>query len=391
MSTSQILASPRAANMLVFTAFGAVVGTFSGSIPVILRQAGMSSQTFGLALTAMSVATVTAMVLGGRIARLASYRAILMATLPLLAIALMLVMTTHSSVLLFVALIFYGAVIGLTDCIMNAEGSAIEHDLQKPVFTTFHAILSLMIAVAAILSSLLTDGYGTLASCTIPAVAIMAAMWSTYRYMPTRPLPEIAVMRSDGVASLPLVLIGLAVGFANSAEMSAVFWSAESLHELAPQFAAISGLGVAFFSLFAAAIRFPGDMLRARFGDIRLMLVCMTVAIIGFLGLWFSPSFAFSIIAFALVGLGISIVTPCLFNLAAGQVPYNRAGGIGFANMIAGGPRILAPYFFGWLSGAYSINAAFGACAVLTLIALMIVLTLSRHTAVPQMGSPQEI
>jgi MFS family permease len=377
----QIFASPRAANMLVFAAFGAVVGTFSGSIPAILRQSTMTIEIFGLALTGMSIATVAAMVLAGFVARRFSNRAILLAALPIIGLVLASVMTAQSIASLFVLLILHGAVLGLIDCIMNAEASAIEHDLQRPVFTAFHAVLSLMIAFAAILSSLLTNWYGPLASCILPAAVLAAAFWSTYRHMPSRPLPETRSKGSAGLVSLPLLLIGLAVGFANAAEMSAMFWSAELLHEIAPRWAAIAGLGVAFFSLFAAAIRFPGDALRARFGDINLMLVCLATAIIGFLGLWLSPGFALSIIAFALVGLGVSIVTPCLFNLAARQVPSNRAGGIGFASMIAGGPRILSPYVFGWLSGAFSINVAFGACAVITFASLVIVLALSRQTA----------
>jgi MFS family permease len=380
MSISRIFASPRAANMLVFTAFGAVVGTFSGSIPAILRQTGMSSETFGLALTGMSIATVIAMSLGGVVAGRYSNRAVLLTTLPVICLVLTLVMTAQSAMGLLALLFCYGGVLGLTDCIMNAEASAIEHDLQRPVFTAFHAVLSLMIAFAAILSSLLTNVYGPLASCILPTAVLAIAVWYTYRHMPARPLPAGSAKGSARVGSLPLVLIGLAAGFANAAEMSAVFWSAELLHEMAPRLAAISGLGVAFFSICAAAMRFPGDALRARFGDMRLVLASLATAICGFVSLWLSPNFAFSVFAFALVGLGLAIIYPCLFNLAARQVPHNRAGGIGFASMIAGGPRILAPYFFGWLSGAFSINAAFGACAVITFISLVIVLALARQT-----------
>jgi predicted MFS family arabinose efflux permease len=381
MKITQYLASPRAANMLVFAGFGAVVGTFSGSIPVILRQSGMSSEMFGLALTGMSIATVTAMTLGGLVARYLSYRAILLLALPISGLILVLVMQAQSAAALFGLLVVYGAIIGLTDCIMNAEGSAIEHDLKKPVFTAFHASVSLAIALSAITSSVITHKLGTLASCAVPAVAVAIALWSVLRSMPARPLPERRVKGSAGIESVPLVLMGLAIGFANAAEMSAVFWSAELLHELAPDLAAISGLGVAFFSICAATVRFPGDALRARFGDLPLMMASLATAIAGFVALWLSPSFAFSVFAFALVGLGLAIVCPCLFNLAAKQAPHNRASGIGFASVIAAGPRILAPYFFGWLSGVFSISAAFGACAVITFVAFVIVLILSRQTA----------
>ena len=43
----------------------------------------------------------------------------------------------------FVALIIFGALLGLTDLFMNAEASAIETDLARPVFASFHGSASL--------------------------------------------------------------------------------------------------------------------------------------------------------------------------------------------------------------------------------------------------------
>jgi MFS family permease len=379
MPASNVLASPRAANMLVFAAFGAVVGTFSGSIPVILRQTGISSELFGLTLTAMTVAAVIMMALGGPISRRFSYRMILLATLPLIGMALTLVMTTHSAALLIMLLIIKGGLIGLTDCIMNAEGSVIEHDLARPVFTVFHGGLSVAVAVSAILSSLLTDSLGPLASCAVALAVIAFAVWGVWSHTPFRALPEKPAKGAAGIMTMPLVLMGLAVGLVNAAEMSAVFWSAKMLHGMAPELAAIAGLGVAFFGLCNAAIRMPGDGLRARFGDTRLMLASLAAAVLGFLALWLSPGFVFSVFAFALVGLGLAIVCPCIFNMAARDTPANRAGALGYVGLVAGGPRILAPYTFGWISGGYSINAAFGVCAIVTFAALMLVLALARQ------------
>jgi MFS family permease len=229
------------------------------------------------------------------------------------------------------------------------------------------------------LSSILTDRFGPLASCAVALAMIACAVWSAWSHMPVRALPERPAQGAGATISMPLVLMGLAVGLVNAAEMSTVFWSAKMLRDIAPELAAIAGLGVAFFGLCNAAIRIPGDALRARFGDTRLMLASLATAVLGFLALWLSPGFAFSVFAFALVGLGLSIVCPCLFNMAARGMPGNRAGALGFVGLVAGGPRILAPFGFGWISGGYSINAAFGVCAAVTCAALMLVFALARQ------------
>ena len=110
-------------------------------------------------------------------------------------------------------------------------------------------------------------------------------------------------------------------------ETAALMWSAKLLDELAPSLAAIAGLGAAFFGICNAAVRFPGDRLRARFGDLPLMVVSLVIAICGFLVLGVSGNFAVSAAAFAAVGLGTAVLIPCIFALAARFVPANRAGG----------------------------------------------------------------
>ena len=302
----------------------------------------------------------------------------LLASLPLLGLTLVLMLTGKSPSMLFVIMFIHGLVIGVTDVIMNAEGSAIEHDLQRPVFTSFHACLSASLAVFAIASSYLTISFGPLSAAAAAFAMIAAACLFVLKFVPARPAPAPGRAAPTRVASLPLALMGTAAGFVMACETSAMFWSAKMLSEAAPQLAAFAGLGAAFFGLCNAAVRFPGDALRARFGDINLMRASACVAVAGFLGLGFSNSFGFSVGSFALVGFGTAILCPCIFNMATAQVPGNRAAGMGFASLVAGVPRIAAPLLFGWISGTLSISTAFGLCAALMLAALFLMSALQK-------------
>ena len=139
-----------------------------------------------------------------------------------------------------------------------------------------------------------------------------------------------------------------------------------------------AGLGAAFFGLCNAAARFPGDLLRAWFGDLPLMMASLCVAIAGFATLAVSTNFVLSVAAFAAVGLGTAVLIPCVFSLPAGYVPGNRAGGIGYVSMIAGVPRTLAPWAFGSMAGNFGISAAFGLVAAGLLVALGLVAVLRQ-------------
>jgi MFS family permease len=182
---------------------------------------------------------------------------------------------------------------------------------------------------------------------------------------------------------LPLITIGLAAGLSVAAETSALFWSAKLLNEQAPSLAAIAGLGAAFYGGCNAVVRFMGDPLRARFGDIPVMLASLILAMLGFAVLGLSTSFTLSVLAFAGVGFGLAITCPCLFNIAAAQVPANRAAALSFISFIAGAPRIFAPWIFGWVATSHSTSFAFGLCGAVLAAAIGLIIYLRLLLTAP--------
>ena len=140
----------------------------------------------------------------------------------------------------------------------------------------------------------------------------------------------------------------------------------------------VAGLGAAFYGACNAAIRFPGDALRARFGDVPLMIGSLLVAIAGFTGLGFTTSFAAGVTAFAMVGLGTAVLIPCTFAMAAAFVPENRPGALSFVSLLTIVPRTLSPWFFGVAAAGLGIGAAFGLVAVALAVALGLLVILSR-------------
>ena len=142
---------------------------------------------------------------------------------------------------------------------------------------------------------------------------------------------------------------------------------------------AIAGLGAAFFGLSNAMLRFPGDWLRSRYQETSLMSVMIIIAIIGFVGLSLTEGFVLNIMFFALVGMGVAILVPCLFAMAGRETPHNRAAGLSVTMLVAGIPRIAMPSIIGAVSAAFSMRAAFGLCAIALLMALIVIRRFARH------------
>lgn len=375
------IASPRSIITLVFFSLGTSIGVWAGTVPQVTRAAGIDDMALGLGLTAYTIAYVVAMALGPRLARWTTNRAVLMAILPLLGISVVALLLSPAPTFFFLAITVYGALLGLTDLFMNAEASAIETDLGRPVFASFHGSASAGVAIFAILGSILAALSAPWIAGLLTALLLLAATEAVGRWLTARRPALVARALSDSapIDFIPFCLLGLAAGLVIAGETAAVMWSAKLLDQQAGAFAAITGIGVAFFGLCHAAIRFMGDGSRARFGEMPLMLGSLVVAAVGFSAIGLSRNFAMSVAAFALVGFGTACVVPCIFALAGRLSAANRAKGIGFISLIAGIPRILAPWLFGWLAETRSTSFAFAMCALGMLVAMACILAIRNR------------
>jgi MFS family permease len=379
-----MLSTPRSAILAVFCAFGAMVGGFAGSFPVIMQNSGISPLEFGIGTMVSMAADVLAMTSAGYLAGRYCNRTMLLLLLPCVGLAGFFFMTSTSAAAFYVANIAYGLAMGGTDIFMNGEGSNIERDLKKPVFSSFHGALSLALPVFAIIGSFVS----TLASpwlTSLLQISCLAFAWESVR----RNVPARTTERVNGKAptlanKFPLTVIGVIAGICFAAELSALIWSSQLLNAQAPRLAAIAGLGAAFFGLCNAVIRMNGDAVRLKFGDRPVLVTSIATAMLGFALLSISTTFAMSVFAFAIVGLGAALQMPCSYALAASYASDNRVGALSFVGSIAGTPRIIAPMIFGWVASKHGIGSSFGLLAAALAVALVLAFSLARLRLVPQ-------
>ena len=379
------LPAPRAAVTAAFIAYGGSAGLWAGAIPAVTRNAQIDSLALGLGITFYGIAYVATMFWGGALARFATNRAVILASLPLIfASETFLLMSTSPSA--FIAtLVIFGAFQGVLDLFMNAEGSYVESDLGRPIFTRFHGSASAAMALFAIMGSLVMADLGAVWSAAILGLVLFAAFGFIALRLPAR---SSAMARSipdmPTPALTPLVILGLAAGLVIAGETAAIMWSGKLLDEQAPALLAITGLGAAFYGLCNACLRFLGDEIRARFGDISLIIGSLLLATLGFALIGLSRSFLLSTVAFALTGFGTACVIPAIFALTARHMSASRARALGVVSLVAGLPRVAAPWLFGWIATLHSTSFAFGLCALAMAAALGFILllqTLIRRTA----------
>ncbi|MDE2446258.1 MAG: hypothetical protein KGO94_08765 [Alphaproteobacteria bacterium] len=380
--------TPRFAITLTFLAFGMMMGGQIGAFPALRQQAGISALEFGVLSMLAAVSNIAAMSLGGVINKYFDHRSMLLFILPL-SLALLAVSLTPTSIWFFgLSWTILNIAAGTMDLFMNAEAGIVEHNLKRPVFSSFHAAVLYSIGGAGFLGGFIANNYGPIWAF-VPAIPfVVAAIYAVNKAIPHRQEQQ----EADRMATVPLpakilVLIGIVLGLDVAAELACIQWSGQLLNEMRPDLAAYSGLGVGFYGLCSGTMRLFGDKLRTYFSDLKLVGISLAIGLIGFILLSLRPNFGISVVAFAITGCGLGLVFPCMFALAGRLVPDARAAALGMVAMVSGPPRILLPLLLGWLAQTQGLSTIYIAAAIG--IALAILFTYLMAQTITQIDGAQ--
>jgi fucose permease len=281
------------------------------------------------------------------------------------------------------AFVIFSLCLGTLDIFMNAEAGVVEHDLKKPVFSSFHAAVLYAIGLGGLAGGYVSVSYGAVWSSLLALPFVGLAMLAVQVAIPHR---IESVDDKPAAAALPrkaLILIGVVIGLDVAAELTCIQWSGQMLAEMQPTLAQFSGLGVAFYGLCNGTVRLFGDTLRARFNDITLIIVSLCVGVAGFAVLATEPGFAVSIAAFAVAGSGLGLIFPCLFSVAGRLAPESRAAALSLASAVSGPPRIFLPILLGVVAQGYGLSAIYGAAGSACAIAIGFTILVGREMRRP--------
>jgi len=353
--------TPRSAITLTFIAFGVLVGAQIGAIPVLKAQAGVDAFTFGILTGLGTAANILALTLGGWVNQRFDHRSVILFILPICMVTLVASLLVNSPLSFGLTVVLFSFCLGMLDIFMNAEAGVVEHDLGKPVFSSFHASVLYAIGLAGLAGGYVAVTYGAVWAALLAVPFVIWAMLAVQLAIPHRMESH---DEKPAAAALPrkvLIILGIVIGLDVAAELTCIQWSGQMLAEMQPSLAQFSGLGVAFYGLCNGTVRLFGDVLRARFNDITLIIVSLCIGVSGFAVLATGPGFAVSVAAFAVAGSGLALIFPCLFSIAARLAPQSRAAALSLASAVSGPPRIFLPMLLGVLAQGYGLSAIYGA------------------------------
>lgn len=340
----------RTASMALFFVAGMMYASWGVHVPTVRDKFALSPGLLSIALFAVAGGSIVAMLSIARwIARVGSRTACLAGGLVMSACAALILVVPDYWMLLAVLALF-GFSMATLDVAMNAEASAVEIALGKPIMSSLHGMFSIGgMAGAAAGGALLSAGMAPAAHLAL-AAAVGAAVLvaASPAVLPHVPHHEQAHGGGNRWRSPALWMLGGIALIALIAEGAMYDWATVYMRDVVAASPALASAAYAAFSGGMAIARFAGDAVRARFGAPQLVFASASLACAGMIGALLLPYSAAVLTGFTLMGLGLANMMPVLFAAAA------RVKGIHAAEGLA---HVAGLAYFGLLFGPVAIGA----------------------------------
>ncbi|MEZ0073297.1 MFS transporter [Planotetraspora sp. GP83] len=361
----------RVAVAVTFAVHGAVTGSFATRIPWIQDHLHAGPGELGLALLAPAVGSLVAMPMAGRVIHRFGGRT---ATRWLIALwSLMLACPALAPNLpsLFGILVVYGAVAGMCDVAMNAQGVVVEQRLGRSIMSGLHGMWSVGALAGGAVGSLAAhadvDARVHLAVMAAALLAIglgVGPLLLDVRAAADEAAPPRFVLPSRSV--LVMGLVGFCGVFGESASQD---WCAVYLKQVTGTSPGVAAVSFTAFAFTMAAGRLCGDMVVRRIGAVWAVRVSGALAALGGLLVVTARTPLPAITGFMLIGLGIAVVVPLVFTAAGNAAPTPGEGVAGVAT-ISYTSGFVAPSAIGGIANATSLPVSFA--VVTALMAAMV-------------------
>jgi len=362
------------ATRIIFLLSGLAMSAWAPLVPFVKLRLGINDATLGLLLLCLGAGSILSMPLTGYLTGKFGCKTVILLAGGLLCIDLPLLTLMDSGLGMALALLLFGAAIGMVDVAMNVHAVIVEKASGRAMMSGFHGFFSL----GSILGALAVSGLLSLALTPFNAILIIVVTLLLCLAVMGKHLWNDTKNNQDGpMLALPqgwVIFLGLLCFLMFMVEGSMLDWSALFLINERGVNPHQAGLGYTVFAIAMTLGRLFGDKIVNALGRYKVLLLGSLMASIGLIIAVSVDNLSVLAAGLIMVGLGASNLVPIIFTAAGNQtaMPANLAIAsvttLGYTGILAG------PALIGFIAQVSSLSIALCCVAV----SLLLVTTSAR-------------
>lgn len=351
----------------VYSAFFLYAMAIGGIFPRLgdLQLAlGIDERTLGLALIGAATGTMVSLTLASRWLDRIGHRMVLMAGIPLLALAYAAAAWATGPLALFLLLLPAGLCIGAVEIVVNLEADRVEHQLGQRIMSRAHAFWSIGFFAAGLVGAATAQlGLSVQAHLAGMVVAIAAAApWLLRGFQPASHRPD--GHRGDAPHwARPTRTTGVLVAATLAAmvlEGAGAEWSAIYMRDVFASSPFAAGSAVAVGAAAQALARLVADRFVQRHGPVRVARTLQCLLGTGAALVLLAPHPDLALLGFALMGVGTSAIFPLAMSAAAQATDRPASVNVAALAQTSFIAFLVGPPLLGWVATAWGIRWSFG-------------------------------
>ncbi|RVC57995.1 MAG: MFS transporter [Mesorhizobium sp.] len=368
-----------------FAIYSFAMGNIFPRLPDIKRAMDIEDGTLGLSLIGTPIGTLIALTLAAPLLERVGFRRALLGLVPLIATAYALAVHAPGPLALFLMLLPVGLMIGSVEIVLNVEADRTEFLLGRRIMNRAHSFWSIGFFGAGLFGGALAHlGLSPQLhlALVVPMVGLsMMVFLGGYEPAPARHAGSGDAPPMFARPTLPILVLVAVTLSAMLLEGASIDWSAIYMRTVFDTGPFVAGFTVALFAFSQATTRFFADSFVDRHSPSGVARVLLATMAAGVLLVFLSPAPFFSLLGFALLGIGTSAIFPLAISAAAQRTDRSAAINVAALSQISFVAFLLGPPLLGFVSDHWGIRSAFGIGIPFIALSLLTAGSLGRRPA----------
>ncbi len=348
-----------------FILSGILAATWASRIPDIQEKLGLGNAAWGTVLFAAPAGLVCGLLVASRLTAEFGSKKILISSSILSCVFLVLAGFGTERFQLMIILFLMGFMRTILNISANTLSLEVQNMYSKSIISTFHGLWSLACFVAASIGTLMIVN-NVLPRFHFLLIAIVCLLTSLIFYKSPVGNKEVSIEKKPFFVRPDSYLfhLGLVAFCAMICENAMFDWSVNYFEKAVQAGKGLVTAGYTSFIISMTLGRLLGDRIIGYFGHMKVLLYSGLLISGGFILASIFPFPVTAIAGFVLVGIGDSIIVPIVYALSGKTKKMPTGYAISAVTMIGYAGFLTGPLLIGFVSGALSLQWAFGILSV---------------------------